>query len=63
LLDALGPEGVLVNVACGTIVDEPALVSDHFEMPLVLPVPAADIAVIKANNDGFALPRRQRRVP
>jgi hypothetical protein len=29
-------------------------------MPLVLPVPAADVAAIKPNNDGFARPRRRR---
>jgi hypothetical protein len=30
------------------------LASDHFKMPLVLPVPAADVAAIKANNAGAA---------
>jgi hypothetical protein len=29
-------------------------------MPLVLPVSAADVHAIKANNDGFARPRRRR---
>ena len=36
------------------------LAGDHLKMPLVLPVPAADIAAIKPNNDGFGRPRRRR---
>jgi hypothetical protein len=36
------------------------LASDNFKMPLVLPVPAADIAAIKPNNGGFGRPRRRR---
>jgi hypothetical protein len=33
------------------------LASDRFKVPLVLPVPAADVAAIKPNNDGFGGPR------
>ena len=36
------------------------LAGDHLKMPLVLAVPAADVAAIKPNNDGFGRPRRRR---
>jgi hypothetical protein len=36
------------------------LAGDHLKMPLVLAVPAADVAAIKSNHDGFAGPRRRR---
>ena len=37
------------------------LAGDHLKMPLVLPVPAADIAAIKPNNDGFGCCAAARR--
>ena len=35
------------------------LAGDHLKVALVLAVPAADVAAIKSNHDGFAEPRRR----